>query len=206
MSNILVDLNKKQLIHPPSWLPTNTMMLQIMGSVAYGVSSHTSDMDVYGFAIPPKQMVFKHLTGWIPGFGPTPPGFDQFQQHHVIDQSAMGGEGREYDFSIFNIVKYFQLCMDNNPNCIDSLFVPQSCVLQITQIGTMVREKRTLFLHKGCWPPFKGYSYSMLHKAKNKLKSQEMKQITKFEQNHNIPHTTTFLDVLKEMKKRNLAT
>lgn len=41
----------------------------IMGSVAYGVSSDTSDMDVYGFAIPPKDDVFPHLRGEILCFG-----------------------------------------------------------------------------------------------------------------------------------------
>ena len=37
------------------WLPGNVQYETIMGSVAYGVSSDTSDVDVYGWAIPPKD-------------------------------------------------------------------------------------------------------------------------------------------------------
>jgi len=30
----------------------------VMGSLAYGVSNDNSDMDVYGFSIPPKEIIF----------------------------------------------------------------------------------------------------------------------------------------------------
>jgi predicted nucleotidyltransferase len=62
-------------------------------------------------------------------------------------------------------VKYFQLCMENNPNMIDSLFTPEFCVLHSTRISTLLREKRKMFLHKGHWPKFKGYAYQQMHKA-----------------------------------------
>jgi predicted nucleotidyltransferase len=164
-----------------------------MGSVAYGVSSDTSqpvsnshglentsetpeaprqtaisDIDIYGFCIPEKDMVFPHLRGEIPGFGSHVQRFEQWQEHHVQDPNALGGKGRTYDFSIYSIVKYFQLCMENNPNMIDSLFTPQSCVLHSTAVGNMVRENRKLFLHKGAWHKFKGYAYSQVHKMRSK--------------------------------------
>jgi hypothetical protein len=47
---------------------------------------------------------------------------------------------------------------------IDSLFVPERCVLSATKIANMVRENRKMFLHKGSWHKFKGYAYSQLHK------------------------------------------
>ena len=74
------------------------------------------------------------------------------------------GRGRHYDFAIFGIVKFFQLAMENNPNVIDSLFTPTTCVLHCTRVGNLVRENRRLFLHRGAWPKFKGYAYSQLHK------------------------------------------
>jgi hypothetical protein len=47
--NIVQDLVEKKLIPGvPPWLPMNCHYLTMMGSVAYGVSSDTSDMDVYG--------------------------------------------------------------------------------------------------------------------------------------------------------------
>ena len=54
--------------------------------------------------------------------------------------------------------------MENNPNVLDSLFTPVTCVLHSTRIGEMVRENRRIFLHKGSWHKFKGYAYSQLHK------------------------------------------
>jgi hypothetical protein len=38
-----------------------------MGSVAYCVSSDTSDVDVYGWSIAPKDDLFPHLRGEVPG-------------------------------------------------------------------------------------------------------------------------------------------
>ena len=65
----LQRLTDRGLIKPPRWLPGNVQYETIMGSVAYGVSSDTSDVDVYGWAIPPKDDVFPHLRGEMPGFG-----------------------------------------------------------------------------------------------------------------------------------------
>lgn len=144
-----------------------------MGSIAYGVSNDSSDVDVYGFCIPPKDVVFPHLAGVIPGFGKQSKKFDQYQQHHVKDP----GSSKEYDLSIYNIVRYFQLCMENNPNMIDSLFTPRRCVLHTTAVGEMVRSKRRMFLHKGCWPKYKGYAYSQLNKMQGQKREGKRKEL-----------------------------
>jgi predicted nucleotidyltransferase len=160
----LQRLAERGLVKAPRWLPVNVQYETIMGSVAYGVSSDTSDVDVYGWAIPPKEDIFPHLRGEIPGFGRQAKRFEQFQEHHVHDGSALAGHGRTYDLTIFGIVKFFALAVENNPNVIDSLFTPATCVLHSTRVGNLVRENRRLFLHRGAWPKFKGYAYSQLHK------------------------------------------
>lgn len=162
----------KGLSHPPKWLPANIHYEVIMGSTAYAVSSDTSDMDVYGFCIPPKEDLFPHLAGEIPGFGNQIQRFEQFQEHHIVDKE----NSQEYDFSIYSIVKYFQLCMENNPNMCDSLFVPQRCVLYASKIGQMVRDHRKLFLHKGSYHKFRGYAYAQLNKIGTKANSQNPKR------------------------------
>lgn len=164
MSSVTDQLLTRGLIRPPAFLSNSIQYETIMGSVAYGVSDDTSDMDIYGFCIPPKDMIWPHLAGEIPGFGKQKNRFDQFQQHHVHRED----NGKDYDISIYNIVRYFSLCMENNPNMIDSLFTPASCVLHITRVGTIVRENRKSFLHKGSWHKFKGYAYSQLHKMYSK--------------------------------------
>ncbi len=178
MASAFRELNRKKLVNtPPSFVESSIQYEAIMGSAAYGVSNNLSDMDIYGFCIPPKEYVFPHLRGEIPGFGSKGPAFDQFQQHHVFDETACGGRGRTYDISVYSIVKFFQLCMDNNPNMIDSLFVPRRCVLFSTPIGETVRENRRLFLHKGAWHKFKGYAFSQVHKMKTKKPEGKRKAI-----------------------------
>ena len=173
-------LTTKGLINPPAFMKHNVHYEVIMGSYAYGVSTDVSDVDVYGFCIPNKDIIFPHLTGYIDGFDEQQNKFNQFQKHHVIDADA----GKEYDLTIYNIVKFIKLCMDNNPNMVDSLFVPQHCVLHCSHIGGMVREKRDLFLHKGSWHKFKGYAYSQLQKIRTK--HSHVKMIYKLEQEYNI--------------------
>lgn len=87
MGNLIKDMVDKGVIHHnevPSWLPNNVMNIIIMGSAAYGVSIPDSDLDLYGFVIPPKDYIFPHLRGDIPGFGTPGPSFNQWQKHHVL--------------------------------------------------------------------------------------------------------------------------
>jgi hypothetical protein len=58
--------------------------------------------------------------------------------------------------------------MENNPNMISSLFLPPQCIMHTSIVGNMIREKRHLFLHKGCWHHFKGYAFSQLAKITTK--------------------------------------
>lgn len=161
-------LTERGLCKPPRWLGPNVIYEAMGGSVSYGVSSDTSDVDLWAIAIPQKEDLFPHLKGEIPGFGRQHQRFESYHEHHIKDADALGGKGREYDITVYSIVKFFQLAMDNNPNIIDMLFVPSECILYTTPIGVILRENRRLFLHKGAWHKFKGYSYSQLNKIANK--------------------------------------
>lgn len=176
MSSKVQALVLKGLASPPPWMPSNVHYEAIMGSQAYGVAESDSDMDVYGFAIPPKTMIFPHLAGEIEGFGERVPRFEVWQQHHIKDVDALGGRGREYDFQIFGIVKFFQLAMQNNPNMVDALFVPGNCLLHCTRLGQRVRDQRRLFLHKGSYHRFRGYAHAQLHKMRGDRERPEGKR------------------------------
>lgn len=167
--DLIERLHSKGLIKPPPYVIGGTQYLTIMGSQAYAVNNDDSDCDVYGFCIPPKDMIFPHLRGEIPGFGQQVQRFEQFQQHHVVEIDRR----KEYDFQIYNIVKYFQLTMGCNPNMIDSLFTDETCVLKQTKIAQHVRDNRKSFLHKGAWHTFKGYAYSQMHKMRIKEPNPE---------------------------------
>lgn len=179
MSSTFSKLKKNKLLHTKyDFIDTGIQYEVLMGSICYGVSNDESDFDVYGFCIPPRDFVFPHLRGEIEGFSTPGERFEQFQQHHILDKQALGGKGRNYDITVYSIVKYFRMLMDCNPNIIDSLFVPRRCILYSTQIGEMVRENRPLFLQKGVWPKFKGYAYAQLHKLRTKQPEGTRKETT----------------------------
>lgn len=167
----------------------------IMGSFAYGVSNDISDCDIYGVTIPRKEIVFSHINGYIIGFGQQPEKFESWQQHHIKCNDT------EYDFTIFSIVKYFQLCMDNNPNVIDSLFTPIKCVTHIEKVGQHLRDNRKLFLSKKSYHTCRGYAFQQLHKLKTKYK-EELKELLELEDELSIPHTTSFGSLCNEMDSR----
>jgi len=167
--HIIKRLAQKNLISPPGYVIDCLQYLTITGSVAYGVADTTdkenmSDIDLVGFCIPHKDMIFPHLRGEIPGFGRQLKRFNQYQPDKIKDLSTK----KEYDITVYNIIKFFQLCLENNPNMIDTLFTPRNCILYSSPIGEYVREYRKTFLHKGCWHRFRGYAYAQLHKLKSK--------------------------------------
>lgn len=140
----------------------------IMGSMAYGVSSDNSDIDIYGFTIPPKDMIIR--ANYIPLYDDNPKYFEQFQKHHIKKEPI------EYDFTIYNIAKFFRLCQNCNPNMIDALFVPERCITFMTPIGRLIRDNRHLFLCKKVYHTFAGYAYQQLHKMNIKKANPESKR------------------------------
>ena len=179
MASVIQKLVKKDLIRPPSWLAGNTMFEGQTGSVSYGAAGESSDIDVVGFCMPTKELLFPHLTGEIPGFGKQIQRFQQYQQHHVDDKET----GRNYDLTIYSIVRFFQLCMDNNPNMIDALFLDRRNVLHSTQVYEHVRNNRKLFLHKGSYHKFRGYCASQMSKivkGTNKRNPKRQNSIDKY--------------------------
>lgn len=172
MSSTVATLARRELINPPNDVRSNTMYETVVGSVAYGVSDDLSDYDVNGFFIPAADRLFPHLRGHLLGFNKDVRVPKCWQNHHIMDPST----GREYDLNIYAITQYFRLCLDNNPNMIDTLYTPRECVLHSTPISEMVRERRDLFLHKKCWPEYKGFAYSQLHKMQGKNPEKDSKR------------------------------
>lgn len=175
---ILHELEEKKLLkNAPSWLSNNCVYATVSGSISYGCADtnadEASDFDIIGICIPPKGLIFPHLSGHIFGFL-TPPklqpgdGSGVYEEHHVFDPNALGGKGRNYDLNIYSIIKHIDECVKGNPNLIDSLFTSRECVLHCTQVGNILRDNRKLFLCKNLWQTYKNYAYSQLHKMESK--------------------------------------
>lgn len=176
MPSVVQSLVRRALVRPPSYVPQGMVLEVVTGSVAYGVSEDSSDFDVVGITVPSKELVFPHLSGEIIGWDKNPKRFDQYQEHHVCDPAALGGKGRNYDLTVYSIVRFFRLAADCNPNIIDVLFVPRECVLFSNPAGEIIRDNRKLFLSKAAWHRYRGYAFAQLHKARSKTPEEGSKR------------------------------
>ena len=138
----------------------------ITGSTAYGMNiSDSSDTDVVGICIQPLDWIFPFsVGGYIYKFGTNPPTFDVAQQHHILHPSS----GKQYDVTIYGIVKFFQLAAENNPNMCTILFHPERCITHIDNIGRLLKTNRKLFLTKHSFHKFSGYAASQGKKLRHR--------------------------------------
>lgn len=166
---IVKDLYDKGLLgsEANSWMIDNIIYLTHMGSYAYNVSNNMSDIDLYGITIAPKDNIFPHVAGVINGFGDQIKRFDVYSKAHIINGEAT------YDVAIYNIVRFFHLLMENNPNIIDSIYTPDRCIIYINDIGRKVRNNRDLFLSKQIMIKMRGYAYSQMKLLDKKEASNE---------------------------------
>lgn len=76
---LLQTLRSAAVMHPPRWLVDNTACMTVIGSQSCAVSGDASDVDIYSFCIPPKDVVFPHPAGEVAGFGTPKPRLDRWR-------------------------------------------------------------------------------------------------------------------------------
>lgn len=186
-SKVKEILSEKSDLSPPKFLSKRPVHFEVLaGSHAFGTATPESDRDLISFCVPPEKIVFPVLDGQIDGFG------RQKQSFEVYDQDDVEFGGESYDLKVFNIVEFFDTCMDANPTWLETLFVPEENVLHSSPVGEYTREHRELFLHKGAFHRFSGYAKSMMHKMKKK--DRDDKRLYKYGY-----HAVRLMDELEEI-------
>lgn len=122
-----------------SWLESHTLYLTRHGSRAYGTHLPTSDHDVRGIAVPPKEYFYGFL--------------------HRFEQAEQKGEP---DVVIFDLRKFMSLAADCNPNVLEVLFVDPSSQIYVHPGIEPLLAARDLFLSKKVRHTFSGYAMSQL--------------------------------------------
>lgn len=125
-----------------SWIKDRTMLLVRHGSMAYGTNVETSDEDFRGIAIPTKDYFFSSIKN--------------FNQAELKDPDAV----------IFNINKFFNLAIDNNPHVIEILHVDPNDIMYISKLGEKLVERKDEFLSQRVKYTFSGYAISQLKRIK----------------------------------------
>ncbi len=118
------------------------------GSHAYGLNIATSDLDIKGVCIEPKEYHFGFLR--------------HFEQHEMY-----ANKGADHDEVIYSLKKFFKLASDCNPNIIEILFVNEDDVIDINEFGQELRAHRDKFLSKKARWTFSGYAHSQLKRIKS---------------------------------------
>ncbi len=156
----------------------------ISGSRAYGLDTPTSDTDIRGVFILPKESFYS---------------LDYVGQ--VNNESN--------DIVYYELRKFIELCSKNNPNILELLNVPEECVLYRHPIFDGI--KLDYFLSKQCEKSFANYAYAQIKKARGLEKKivnpveKERKSVLDFcfvyEHGKSIP-LKVFLD-MKNIKQEN---
>jgi predicted nucleotidyltransferase len=124
------------------WLKDRTIYITVHGSTSYGTNIEGSDIDYRGIAIPPKEYFFGVLNK-----------FDNVVQ-------------KDPDLTIFNIRKFFYLCLENNPNALEILFVEPDMHQLTTPAFWKIYENRELFLSKNAKYRLSGYAFAQLKRIR----------------------------------------
>lgn len=139
--------NESRRNERPAWVPKRTIYLTRHGSHAYGTSRPTSDLDIRGVCVSPKD----HYLGFRRS-GP-----------HAFEQIVMKEPN---DLVVFEIRKFLTLCVDANPNALELLFTDPSDHLLVTPAGEELLAHRDLFVTKLAKHSFAGYAAGQIAKMK----------------------------------------
>lgn len=121
-----------------TWIHERTILLATHGSHAYGLNTATSDVDIKGVAVPPRENFLGFATR-----------FEQVESH-------------DPDMVIYDIRKFCHLAADCNPSIIEVLWCDESDYRILTAAGRKLVAARELFLSKKARHTFSGYAISQL--------------------------------------------
>ncbi len=110
----------------------------IVGSKAYGLNTVSSDTDIRGVFILPK---------------------DEFYSLDYTPQVS----NETNDIVYYELRRFIELLSKNNPNIIELLNIPEACVLYKHQIMDLVKPE--MFLSKLCEQTFAKYAFTQIKKA-----------------------------------------
>lgn len=114
----------------------------ISGSNLYGTNTPDSDIDERGVFIPSEEYFYGFLNRT-----------EQF-------------EDKNNDITYFEIRKFMQLAIANNPNIIELLFIPKDKWLHYTDEWEEIVENSHLFVSKKAKYTFSGYAHAQFNKIK----------------------------------------
>ena len=141
---VLEDINYNFI-----WDGTYKPLLIVMsGSHAYGTQTDTSDIDVRGIVMPPKEALI---------------GLSPFEQHEVHNKET------DVDAVLYGLPKATKLILDNNPNMIELLSPQERNHIYVSPAGQKLIELRHDFLSQRAVFTFGAYAKAQLARIENAM-------------------------------------
>jgi predicted nucleotidyltransferase len=133
----------------------NCLLFLRVGSVMYGTNvPGKSDSDFVGVFMPTEDYVL---------------GLRNVEQVEFRTNETSSGKrntAEDMDCTLYALPKFVQLLLNNNPNTLETLFVPENCQLYVHPLGQRLLSAKSLFLSKKAYHSFKGYSHSQVQRLK----------------------------------------
>ena len=112
------------------------------GSHLYGTATELSDIDTRGVFIPTEEFYLGFMEK-----------VEQVESHTP-------------DETYWEITKFFKLCLDNNPNILELLFIPNQFIEYASEEWANIMAHRQMFLSTKARHTFSGYAVSQLHRIR----------------------------------------
>lgn len=128
---------------PEDMLKDQTIVKHYAGSLSYGTSLPSSDVDIRGIFC--ADSVY-HRSPW----------------YNVNEINIVEDE----DTKLYELTKYLKLCVDQNPNILESLWVDESDVITSSDAYKYLTSVRHELLSSKCVFTYSGYAFSQLKRIK----------------------------------------
>lgn len=136
----------------------HTIFLCLTGSRAYGTNNEDSDWDIKGIAIAPLEYYL--------GVGKN---FEQYEGK-LSNNFIYGAVRENHESVIYDIRKFCQLAIQNNPNILEILFLKERYWLMDHPrhwVSYDLIDNRDLFLSKKCRYTYAGYAHAQLKRIRS---------------------------------------
>lgn len=164
MRNIdeIIHTNEYNFIYTESRLKDKIALLTFGGSIAYGLDTPESDIDIRGIVMPSKEDLIS--VGYLIS-----------NEEKTNKRLVFGKEGFEQvtdiptDTTIYVLNKIISLLYKCNPNTIEILGGHPDSYTMVSKYGQMLLDNKEIFLSKLAYGSFAGYARAQFQRLKNAI-------------------------------------